>query len=149
MWGFIQVSVKANIVNLCSINDIVDLKFLKFLARLRILRCMTENVLFDLDIFLLIHGIWRYWALTVLECWRLLKFESASRSASSPSPSSFNSNGFNISWSMSMTGGESVAANDMKSGVLSAEEKGKSSCKQVGQDQLFVGLIVYSKSRVE
>ena len=136
-------------MNLCSIRDIVDLKFLKFFAKLRMLRCMTENVLFDLAIFLLTQGIWRYWALTVLECWKLLKFESASRSASSPSPSSFSSKGFNISCSMSMLGGESVTASDMKSGVLSADEKGKISCRQVGQDQLFVGSHVYSKSMVE
>jgi hypothetical protein len=48
-----------------------------------------------------------------------------------------------------MIGGESVAASDMKSGVFSADEKGKSSCRQVGQDQLFVGSFVYSRSRVE
>ena len=87
--------------------------------------------------------------MTVLECWRLLKLESASRSASSPSPSSFKSNGFSMSCSISMTGGESVADNDRKSGVLSAEEKGKSSFRHVGQDQLFAGLIVYSKSKGE
>ena len=54
-----------------------------------------------------------------------------------------------MSCSMLITGGESVADNDRNSGVLSIEEKGKCSFRHEGHDQLFVGLVVYSKSRRE
>ena len=47
-----------------------------------------------------------------------------------------------MSCSRLITGGESVAANDRNSDVLSIEEKGKCSFRHEGHDQLFDGLIV-------